>query len=108
MINNKNKRKIMKMKPIGDQVLLKPEKREETTKSGIILTSSITNYGQALVMEVGTGLYTQTGDKIPMTVSKGDTVVLRAGLLKGDKEIEVDGEKYILVRESEISGIWKN
>ena len=56
---------------------------------------------------IGPGLFTQTGDMIPMAVKKGDMVILRTRLLKGDNEIEIDGETYVLVRESDISGIWK-
>ena len=93
----------MKMKPMGDQVLLKGEKTQETTKSGIILTSNVNNYSEAEVIAVGDGLFTQTGDRIPMTVWKGAKVLLHSRLLKGDNEVEIDGEKYILVRESEIS-----
>ena len=93
----------MKMKPMGDQVLLKGEKVQETTKSGIILTSNVNNYSEAEVIAVGDGLFTQTGDRIPMTVWKGAKVLLHSRLLKGDNEVEVDGEKFILVRESEIS-----
>ena len=93
----------MKMKPMGDQVLLKGEKTQETTKSGIILTSNVNNYSEAEVIAVGDGLFTQTGDRIPMTVWKGAKVLLHSRLLKGDNEVEIDGEKFILVRESEIS-----
>ena len=98
----------MKMKPMGDQILLKAEKIQETTKSGIILTSNVNNYSDADVIAVGTGLFTQTGDKIPMTVKVGSKVILHSRLLKGDNEIEIDDETYVLVRESDISGIWKN
>lgn len=91
------------MKPTGDQVLLKGREKQETTKSGIILTANEANYDYADVIAVGPGLFTQTGDRIPMTVKPGDTVMLHARLLRGDNEIELDKEKYILVRESEIS-----
>jgi len=93
----------MKMKPMGDQVLLKAEKGQETTKSGIILTSTVNNYSEAEVIATGDGLFTQTGDRISMTVKKGDQVLLHSRLLKGDNEVEINGEKYILVRESEIA-----
>jgi chaperonin GroES len=96
----------MKLKPIGDQILLKRQKNQEKTKSGIILTAGIGNYETADVIEVGTGLFTQTGDKIPMTVGVGDQVLLHARLLKGDNEVKIDNEKFVLVSESDISGIW--
>ena len=96
----------MKLKPIGDQILLKKKKNQEKTKSGIILTAGIGNYETADVIEVGTGLFTQTGDKIPMTVGVGDQVLLHARLLKGDNEVKIDNEKFVLVSESDISGIW--
>ena len=95
----------MKMKPMGDQVLLKKKSGQETTKSGIILTSNQNNYQYANVISVGPGLFTQTGDRIPMTCKIGDTVLLQGRLLKGDNEVEFDDEKYVLVRESEISMI---
>ena len=93
----------MKMKPIGDQILLKKEDGQETTKSGIILTGNSSNYKYAEVVAVGDGLFTMTGDKIPMTCKVGDRVLLHSRLLKGDNEVEIEGEKYILVRESEIA-----
>ena len=93
----------MKMKPMGDQLLVKAKAKQETTKSGIILTNNVSNYSEAEVIAVGDGLFTQTGDRIPMTVWKGAKVLLHSRLLKGDNEVEIEGEKYILVRESEIS-----
>tara|TARA_R110001583_G_scaffold11926_4_gene53237 strand:+ start:3446 stop:3739 length:294 start_codon:yes stop_codon:yes gene_type:complete len=93
----------MKMKPMGDQILLKKEKGQETTKSGIILSASTNNYESAEVIAIGPGLYTQTGDRIPMTVKEGSRVLLHSRLLKGDNEVQVDDEKFILVRESDIA-----
>lgn len=88
---------------MGDQVLLKKQKGQEKTKSGIILTSGQDNYEYADVIAVGPGLFTQTGDRIPMTCKIGDTVLLHGRLLKGDNEVKFENEKYVLVRESEIS-----
>ncbi len=93
----------MKMRPMGDQVLLKKQEGQETTKSGIILTSNQNNYQYADVIAVGPGLFTQTGDTIPMTCKVGNTVLLHGRLLKGDNEVTFDNETYVLVRESEIS-----
>ena len=93
----------MKMKPMGDQILLKKQAGQETTKSGIILTANAANYEYADVHAVGPGLFTQTGDRIPMTCKVGDTVLLHSRLLKGDNTVTFEDEKYTLVRESEIA-----
>ena len=71
----------MKMKPMGDQILLKKQEGQETTKSGIILTSGTANYEYADVIAVGPGLYTQTGDRIPMICKIGDVVMAPTRLL---------------------------
>jgi chaperonin GroES len=95
----------MKMRPMGDQLLLKAKQNENKTKSGIILTETDSAYGYAEVISVGPGLFTQTGDKIPMQCKVGDTVMAPMRLLSGKNgnEIKFEDEKYILVRESEIS-----
>ena len=98
----------MKMKPMGDQLLLKKQEGQETTKSGIILTSGQSNYEYADVISVGPGIFTQTGDRIPMTCKVGDVVLCHARLLKGDNAIELDDKKYVLVREAEISMVSNN
>ena len=63
----------------------------------------INEYEYADVIAVGPGLCTQTGDRIPMTCKVGDVVLCHARLLSGDNKVELDSEKYILVRESEIA-----
>ena len=95
----------MKMKPIGDQLLLKASDKKETTKSGIILSSTETQYGYAEVISAGPGIFTQTGDRIPMSCKVGDTVMAPARLLSGKNgnEIKLDDVDYELVRESEIA-----
>jgi len=95
----------MKMRPMGDQLLLKAKEDSNKTKSGIILTGSDVQYGYAEVISVGPGLYTQTGDKIPMTCKIGDTVIAPTRLLSGKNgnEVKLEHEPYLLVRESEIA-----
>ena len=94
----------MKMKPMGDQILVKAKKNENKTKSGIIISAESSEYGYAEVIAVGPGIFTQTGDRISMTCKSGDTVIAPARLLSGKNgnEITFEDEKYILVRESEI------
>ena len=92
----------MKMKPMGDKILLKTQEGQETTKAGIILTSNTSNHVQAKVIACGPGLFTQTGDRIPMTVKPGNTVMITEQSSKQHNQIKLDDEVYVLLRESEI------
>ena len=95
----------MKMKPMGDQLLLKAQETQSKTKSGIILTANADVYGYADVIDAGPGLFTQTGDRIPMTVKVGDTVLALVSKLSGKNgnQIKLEEDTYVLVRESDIS-----
>jgi chaperonin GroES len=94
----------MKIKPIGDQVLLQEQEKAEKTASGIILVDGPDGeFIYADVVSVGNGLFTQTGNRIPMTVSPGDTVLIHKNNTGAQKKVKIDGTEYILVREMEIS-----
>ena len=73
----------MKMKPMGDQLLLKAREQKENIVNGIILTTKTSEYGFADVMAIGPGLFTQTGNRIPMTCRVGDVVIAPYRLLSG-------------------------
>jgi len=100
----------MKMKPMGDQLLLKAREQKENVVNGIILTTKTSEYGFADVMAIGPGLFTQTGNRIPMTCRVGDVVIAPYRLLSGKNgnEVVLEEEKYLLVRESEISMVSTN
>lgn len=95
----------MNWTPIGDQVLLKELEKQEKTKSGIIMMAGLDEYVECDVVAVGNGLYTQTGDKIPMTVKVGDRIKIYSGNLGSQKKIQMDSSEFILVREHEIAMI---
>lgn len=90
------------VKPLGDRVLLKENQKEEKTASGIIIPDTVTkeDVKTAKVISVGPGLYTQAGNLIPMNVEVGDEVIMPP--YHQGQEIKLNGEKYILLRESEI------
>ena len=95
-------------KPLGDRVLVKPNEQKETkTKGGIIIADSMTQsqkvYGE--VVSIGTGIFSQSGERIPMTVSVGDTVMYEKA--HGSNEIEIGDEKYLLFNEHQLIGIVK-
>jgi len=93
------------MKPIGDQVLLKEQEKAEKTEGGIILVDGAYDeeFVYADVVSVGAGLFTQTGNRIPMTVKVGDRILISKNNLGSQKKVKLDDEEYILVREMEIS-----
>lgn len=95
-----------KFKPLGDRVLVKPiQVEEQTTKSGIIISDAVTSSRKVhgTVVSVGTGIWSQNGERIPMTVEVGDTVVYEKS--QATNEIQVGDEKYILFNEHQLIGI---
>lgn len=92
----------MNWTPIGDQVLIKVEKVSEKTKGGIILVDRDMNFTKGVVVATGQGLFTQTGDRIPMTVKIDDEVFVYKSNLGENKSIILDDIDYMLIRESEI------
>jgi len=88
--------------PLGDRVLVKEIKNKENkTLGGIIIPETVHNLDVKLatVIAVGEGLYTQNGIKIPMSTRVGDQVMIPFGTRQ---EVKVDGEEYLLFRESEL------
>ena len=95
-------------KPLGDRVLLTELEPEVTqTAGGIIIPDSVRNEDikRAKVESVGPGIYTQSGTLIPMTVEEGDEVILPP--YHQGQEVKINGEKYTLLRESEILMVLK-
>ena len=90
------------IKPLGSRVLLKMKEGEETTKSGIILSSGSKEKPQvAEVIEVGPGLKVE-GKYQAMQVKKGDDVIISQ--YAGTK-IKYEGTEYIIVKQDEILAI---
>ena len=89
--------------PTGDQVLLKLHEKTDKTTSGIIIMTGTDDYRYADVVKTGPGLFTATGTRIPMTVAEGDEVMIHSNQIGDHKEVSIAGEKYQLVRESEIA-----
>jgi len=89
-------------KPLGDRVLVKASKGEEKTKSGIIMTETAMR-GQNVwgdVIAVGDGIFTQSGERIPMSVGVGDSVMYKKDM--GGDPIKLNGEEYLLFREHDL------
>ena len=92
----------MNIKPLADNVVIKATEAEETTKSGIVLTSAAKEKPQvAEVVAVGPGGIVD-GKEVKMTVNVGDKVV--AAKYSGT-EIKIDGEEYTILRQADILAI---
>jgi chaperonin GroES len=94
------KGKISKLEPLGDRVVIKPSKREEVSKGGIVLPDTAKEKPQeGEVVAVGPGKMTDDGKRIAMDVKVGDIVVYAR---YAGTELKVDEEELIVVRESDI------
>ena len=83
--------------PTGDQVLLKLQEKTDKTSSGIIIMTGTDEYRYADVVKTGPGLFTQTGDRIPMTVQEGNEIMIHSNQIGDHKEVSIDGKKYLYV-----------
>ena len=92
----------MILKPLADRVVIKMVEAEETTKSGIILTSAAQEKPQvAEVVAVGPGGNVD-GKDITMYVKAGNRVITSK---YSGTEVKIDGEEYIIVRQGDILAI---
>lgn len=92
----------MKLNPLGDRVVLKNVEAEETSKGGILLTSAAKEKPQmAEVLSVGPGGNVD-GKDIVMHVKPDQKVIYSK---YAGTEVKIDGEEYIIVRQSDILAV---
>lgn len=90
----------VKLDPLGDRVVVKPNLREEVTRGGIVIPDTAKEKPQeGEVFAVGPGRMTDDGKRIPMDVKVGDTVIYAK---YGGTEIKEGDEEFIILRESDI------
>lgn len=93
----------IKLKPLGDRVVVKPAAAEEKTAGGIILPDTAKEKPvEGNVVAVGPGKVADDGKAIKMEVKVGDKVLY--GKYSGT-EVTINGEEYLIMRESDIFGI---
>ena len=89
----------MKLRPLGDKVVLQQKKAEETTKSGILLTAATQEKPQAaIVVAVGPGGMVD-GKEIEMQVKVGDEVIYTQ---YAGTRVKFEDEEYIIVKQQDI------
>ncbi len=91
----------MKLKPLGDRLIVRAIEEETTTASGIVLPDTAKEKPQrGEVIAAGDGRYDEDGEKrIPLDVKQGDKVLYSK---YGGTEIKVDGEDLLVLRESDV------
>ena len=93
----------MKIRPLGDRVLIKRVAEEEKTKGGIIIPDTAKEKPQeGKVISVGKGKANDEGKVTPLDVKAGDRILF--GKYSGT-EIKLNGEEHLILREEDILGI---
>jgi chaperonin GroES len=94
----------MKLKPLGDRVVVQAAEAEEQTKSGLYIPDSAKEKPQkGTVIAVGDGRWDENGTKrIPLDVNDGDTILYST---YGGTEIKLDGEDFLILSERDILAI---
>jgi chaperonin GroES len=92
----------MPFQPLHDFVVVVLKDEEKVTESGLVLPGASEKVQTAVITAVGPGLTTEIGDRTPLSVAVGETVLLSkyAGI-----ELKLDGVACRLVKESEIFGV---
>ncbi len=93
----------MKLRPLDDRVVIKQSEAEEKTTGGIILPDTAKEKPQiGKIVAVGPGKLLDDGKRNKMSVKKNDEVIYAKYI---GSDIEIDGEKYVILREDDILGI---
>ncbi len=90
----------MKLKPLGDRLIVQALEEEETTVSGIVLPDTAKEKPQrGKVIAVGDGRIDDSGKRVPIDVKDGDEVLYSK---YGGTEITVEGDELLVLRESDV------
>ena len=94
----------MKLKPLGDRLIVKPVDEEETTASGIVLPDTAKEKPQkGKVVAVGEGNWDEDGEKrIPLDVAVGDVVLYSK---YGGTEVKYGGQEYLILSARDILAV---
>ena len=93
----------VKVRPLGDRVLVEPAPAEEKTVSGIIIPDTAKEKPiEGKVIGVGPGKMSDAGNRMALQLKEGDRVLF--GKYAGT-EIKMEGEEYLMMREEDILAI---
>jgi chaperonin GroES len=93
----------VKLRPLGDRVVVKAISRETVTKSGIVLPDTAKEKPQeGEILAVGPGKVLDNGKRVTLEVKVGQKILFAK---YAGSEVKMDGEEYLILRESDIMGI---
>jgi chaperonin GroES len=94
----------MNLKPMNDYLLIEPIKEDEVTKGGIVIpeTAREERAVKGKVIAVGPGKLNEKGERIPLTIKEGQTVIFKK---YAPDEIKIDDKEYYFVREDDVLAI---
>jgi chaperonin GroES len=91
------------LKPLGSRVVVEPIEQEDITSGGIVLPETAKEKPQrGKVLSVGPGERNDKGDRVPLDVSEGDTVLFAK---YAGTEMKIDGKKLLILKENDILAI---
>ncbi len=92
------------IKPLGDQIVVKPIVEDKTTKSGIVIPDTVSKETpqKGVVVALGTGKTLRNGDKVPFEVKIGDKVLFKK---YSPTEVKIDDVDYLIMSQSDVLGI---
>ena len=94
----------MKIKPISDRIVVERLEQEQKTGGGIFIPDSAKEKSQqGRVVAVGPGKITDHGDRFPLQVSEGDTVLFSK---YAGTDVKISGTDYIIMREDDILAVF--
>jgi len=91
------------LRPLGDRIVLKPGEEEEVTRGGIVLPDSARKRPrEGEVLAVGPGKLLENGERAPVEVSVGDTVIYSE---YGGTTIEIGDDEYVILDEGSVLAV---
>jgi len=96
---------IVKLQPLEDRIVVRPNEAEETTASGLVIPDTAKEKPQqGQVLAVGPGRFGDDNERVPMDISEGDTVVYSK---YGGTEITIEGEDLLILNARDVLAVVK-
>jgi len=93
----------MKLKPLGDRIVVKVLTQEEKTRGGIVIPDTAKEKPQeGEVLAIGSGRVLENGQKLPLEVKKGDKVLFSK---YGGTEVKIEGEELLILSERDVLAV---